>query len=414
VIREDLSRVLTPFSPDDLRVSFVDAESVLDSAREPDPELVSMLRRKSGFDAFVDGFNDFVRSKGLMGRYTTSLYQLEQVLQEAISAVTIGDDDVARLETVLLQQRRALLDTKSEIPRSVAERVTRVTENIRSLGRDLADSIDGELKEAEFAAKIENAQRRTDELVDELVEDVLRTIESRLANLAEHFSAIARSQVSTELLASLGRRIPVMNGVVVGVVGAGTAHLGDAGKIVAGLGQFLVQNAFHGKGDGFGAIFDLKEYSGTLVHDGIKWGGKLLGKKFRPWEAVKMTKNVAHLGRAMVIVGPIVSIIFQAKQDADAKKREIALREGRAQVRASFNEAAQVVEMHFDEATGAYIAASLQPDIARLDTQIAELRSMQSTKSAAFDALSDLLDQVRNLIREMHGSPSFINRVSAS
>ena len=84
VVREDLRRVLAPFTPEQLRLSFIDAEAALEAASEADGDVAGILARKSGFNAFLHEFNEFVRDKGLAGRYTTSLYTIEQVLQEDV------------------------------------------------------------------------------------------------------------------------------------------------------------------------------------------------------------------------------------------------------------------------------------------------------------------------------------------
>ena len=50
----------------------------------------------------------------LAGRYTTSLYTLEQVLQEAIAAESSDDSDSKALEEVLLQKRSTLVKGKTD------------------------------------------------------------------------------------------------------------------------------------------------------------------------------------------------------------------------------------------------------------------------------------------------------------
>ena len=81
VIREDLRKVLAPFTPEDLRTSFIDAESALDSRVEPDEAFANAMWRKSGMEPFKRELNSFIREKRLTGRYTAALYSLEQVLR---------------------------------------------------------------------------------------------------------------------------------------------------------------------------------------------------------------------------------------------------------------------------------------------------------------------------------------------
>ena len=125
VIRQDLRSVLAPFTPEQLRLSFVDAEAALDARSGQDEGVRRIYRQRSGFDAFIDNLDAFVQEKGLAARYTTSLYTLEQALQEALAAETSDDPDVDALQELLVQQRRALVESKARLSQSVESKVSR-------------------------------------------------------------------------------------------------------------------------------------------------------------------------------------------------------------------------------------------------------------------------------------------------
>jgi small GTP-binding protein len=57
VIRDDLRKVLIPFSPEQLRTSFIDAEAALESRTEKDEAIVIALWKESGFDVFLEALN---------------------------------------------------------------------------------------------------------------------------------------------------------------------------------------------------------------------------------------------------------------------------------------------------------------------------------------------------------------------
>lgn len=139
VIREDLRKVLIPFSPEDLHLSFIDAESALEAEHEADPETAELLRRKSGLETFVKELNAFVREKGLVSRCTTALYALEQVILEAMSAEPTGDMDVDALKEVLVQKRRVLFETRQGIAGAVASEIVKAVALVRREGAGVAD-----------------------------------------------------------------------------------------------------------------------------------------------------------------------------------------------------------------------------------------------------------------------------------
>ena len=70
IIREDLQKVLSPYTPEQLNLSFLDAESYLDGIAEQgnDAELAEELIERSGYSTFVETLNRFVDTKSLSER----------------------------------------------------------------------------------------------------------------------------------------------------------------------------------------------------------------------------------------------------------------------------------------------------------------------------------------------------------
>ena len=110
IIREGLRSVLAPYTPEQLHLSFLDAQSYLDSVeeREEDPELADELLERSGYNEFIETLNQFVAEKALTSKLTTDLYVIDNELDKAISALTPGseDADIDALEENLKQQQQ--------------------------------------------------------------------------------------------------------------------------------------------------------------------------------------------------------------------------------------------------------------------------------------------------------------------
>ena len=172
VIREDLRKVLVPFTPEDLGTTFIDAEAALESKTETDGEIAKILLKKSGVDGFTQELNRFVREKGLSSRYTTALYSLEQILQEALASESTGDKDIDALEELLLQRRRALLYTQDRIPRAVEGEIQNASSQIRQEGRKVADMINGSADQKAVDQELQAAQDRVQNLAEQLEESV--------------------------------------------------------------------------------------------------------------------------------------------------------------------------------------------------------------------------------------------------
>lgn len=403
VIREDLRRVLAPFTPEQLRTSFVDAEAALGALAEDDDDVQRILERKSGFSAFLDSLNAFVRERGLASRYTTALYALEQVLQEALAAESTGDADVDALEELLLQQRRALVEAQAHLPQTVEGKVQKTAAGIRAEGRKIADAIHGGADAKEVDRKLQDAQARVQERVDELTTVVQTTVEEHMEALAARVNQIAESELAKELLPRLIARLEVE----LGDLDLDPETLANARKVsdvTRQLGQFLVKNSFKPTAGTFAGLFKLNQYSGTATHNAVKAIGHFFGKSFKPWEAVKWTRAIANAGRVFAVAGTVLTFVLQIKEDADAAKLEVELRESRSAVRAGFSEAADAIELHYDQTTGTYVSETIGTRLAEIDEQLADLRSMQQSRGDLFQDLVELLDGTRALIREMHAS----------
>ena len=399
VIRADLRKVLVPFTPEQLRLSFVDAEAALEADVEQDEEFRRILYRRSGFDDFSDNFNAFVEEKGLAARYTTSLYTLEQVLQEALAAESSDDIDVDALQELLTQQRRALVNGKVQVSQSVESKVQQTINKIREEGRKAADLIRGDADFEAVNRELTATQERVEKQTDELSRLVQKTMEEGVQDLAEQVGQISESELAKELLSRLRERIQDLD-----IDPETLSKMKQGGDITYRLGQFLVSKSFTPTTSTFSGLFKLNQYSGTATHGMVKSIGHFFGKSFKPWEAVKWTSKIANAARVLAVAGAVLSIVAQIKEDVDAAKLEQDLREGRSAVRAGFDEAAHAVELHYDKVTDTYVDQTIGKRIAEIDEELEELRNMQESRSGLFQELNGLLEDTRGLISEMHSS----------
>lgn len=166
IIKEDLNKVLRPFTSEDIPICFIDAEQYNESKVESDLEIAAILNTKSRFDSFIDELNRFVSEKGITGRYTTQLYTLEQILQEAIAAESSGDIDLDAVAELLLQRRSVLLETKGRIRIAVSELIQVYSNKIRNKGNSVADGIHGKAKTKDVDRSLKLAQRKVQDYAD--------------------------------------------------------------------------------------------------------------------------------------------------------------------------------------------------------------------------------------------------------
>lgn len=403
VILEDLRKVLDPYSPEDLRTSFIDAKAALESKTKRDEHIARALWNKSGFDRFVNELNRFVRDKGLAARYTTSLYTLEQVLQEALAAESTGDTDVDALEEVLLQRRRALMETEQRVLRGVEGEIHRTAARVREEGRRCAELIHLKADKEDVDRELEAAQKRVEAYAQELIGTIEQVIATDLKDFDDRIDAITNSELAHELLPRLKRRLEDQR-TSVEISNRTKSTMAKGANVSAELGKFLVRYSFKGEMASLASFLKLSHYSGTEIHELVEAIGSFFGKSFKPWEAVKWTRFIANVGRVLAIAGTFLTIVLQIKEDAEAEKMERELREARSAVRSGFNEAAHVIELRFDNATKTYVAETLAPVLREVDEQLEELRHMQQVRGKLFQDIMGLLEETRSLISTLHSN----------
>ena len=89
IIKEDLEKVLSPFTTEELNLCFLDAESYFQSLeeRDLDSKMADILLERSGYSNFIETLNHFISEKKLTSKLTTKVYQIQEKLEEAIHKV---------------------------------------------------------------------------------------------------------------------------------------------------------------------------------------------------------------------------------------------------------------------------------------------------------------------------------------
>ena len=401
VIKEDLRKVTDPYTPEDFRITFTDAKSAENSKQEEDEEEAEYLWEISGIDELTREMNAFVRDKGLKSRYTTALYTLEQVLQEAIARQSGNDSDLAGAEEILLQRRQALAEAKRDILRSVEAEIQEAVCDIQRTGRDTAAKIHAGVKEEVINADLKLAQESVENMAEQLGKSIEVVMGRQMENLEQKVQAIADSEFAKVLFPRLMRRIEQAS-----IPPETLRTMKIASDQSKELGKLLIQTSYSSNCSNITQLFRLNQYSGSFTHQAVKNIGSFVGVKFRPWQAVRWTRNIATAGRVLVIAGTVVSPVLQYKEDADARKMEAELHECRTSVRAGFNEAATAIEMHYSEAAKAYVADTISKEIENVYTQLAGLQNLHETKGQIFNTLLTMLEDTRNCIKQIHDDTS--------
>lgn len=396
IIREDLRKVLAPYSPEELGISFVDAETYLDSIaeRDNDPEFADELLERSGYYSFVEALNLFVKEKSLTSRLTTKLYEINAQLEECVKEVQPKslDEDVDALEENFMQQRHELTDSRNRLQQSISDVFTKGARELRTLGLTSSNLITEGCKQDEVEAELETAVGKANEIIESCQTEALSTLESGMTEIGQVIDAIENSEFTQRLISKLEEKFDMLPNNIKGV-------LVNAGAFAQKAGNALVHNAYNATAQGG---LKLANFSGGNVHNVILKAGHALGYKFKPWQAIKMAKGVAVAGQALGALGVGLSVFLQIKEDRDEEKRKLEIKINRQNIRSQFYTAASELEDHGRSFISENVALPLNTSIDALDASIREIRETRSGKDALCLELETVQKECQELIKEIH------------
>lgn len=396
----DVEPVISPdFTAEDLYVTYIDTYSYQDSL-EADGEDKAQLLEMSGFSNLFNNINKFIEKKKVLGKCTTSLYKLEQMLSEALSEFKTGDVCVDGSLNLLNQQRKALVEAKEHIKTESYNIVRRNTQEVRNWGYEIANQLSSSDNETTVNNRLQKKYKETDSVFGKAAKELEEVIQIENNSLQKFAEKLEQSEFAGALKSAIERKIGdiKMSKNTASKLGSGARKAEEAGKW---LSKFATgKNA----GTGWNAIFKLGTYSGSNAHTVVLKVGHFFGHKFKPWEAVKTASKIGKFGKILGVGGALLGVGLQIWEDHQEKEAEQQLIEYRSDIRNTFGEAANVIDMKFDEETQTWVEKNLQPKIDEIDSQIKGIEDEQNIKDKEFELYSQLLQRTRMMINEVQTS----------
>lgn len=393
----DVRPVISPeYTAEDLFVTYIDTYSYQDFM-DADGEDKEILLEMSGFSTLFANINKFIEKKKVIGKCTTSLYKLEQMLSEALSEFKTGDICVDGTLDLLNQQRKALVDAKEHIKTESYNIIRRNTQQVRDWGYEIANQLSSSDNEKEVNRRLQEKYNATDRIYQQAATELEEIINYENNELQKFATKLEKSEFANSLKSAIERRIQDVK------MSKQTATYLKSGAEKAGEAEKWLSKFATGKNaeSGWNAIFKLGTYSGSDAHQVVLKVGHFFGHKFKPWEAVKTASKIGKFGKILGVGGALLGVGLQIWDDHQESQTEKQLISYRSDIRNTFSEAANIIDMRFDEDTQTWVEATLNPKIADIDKQIKEIEDEQSIKDREFAVYREMLIRTRNLIAEI-------------
>ena len=326
IIPQDLLAPLQPFTPEELKVTFIDAASALEALEEDDPEFKEMLTQQANIETLTENMNRLVQERGIASRHTTILYTIDQVLQEAIAAEPTDDPQLDALNLVYNQNIRAMTQARNQIEQRIKTAIATTRERICATGQTLAENIHTEAVEQDLEIATELAETEVQKATETLAEDILEAIQDVLPELNVSIEDMSQSDLQTTTLEGLDLRSDRDRW---------SKNVQTLRSITAMLGDPARRFAFNQSAVATGAT-GLARFSGSVGHSTVLNIGHFLGHTFRPWEAIKLTRAIGRATPILSIATVALGLFLDIKQEVDGSNKLNRLREDRQKVRATF------------------------------------------------------------------------------
>lgn len=397
--RDALADVVKPYTPEDLGLCFMDAESYLKSikVREKNPGLADKLLARSGYKNFVDTLNRFVREKNLSLKLTTRLYEIDDFLQKAIKQLEpgTGDKDIDALEERFLQQRHVFSERMQRLEQQIRNIYTKAVSDIIKIGNDAATCLKEGCKQEAVEEKLNKAVEKANSIIEKCQNAGENKLIDGLKELDVEMGNIEKSEFSVALTNSINVRWDSLPESVKNILNKTVKWSQDIGKTIVKNGR--IPSSSGG--------WSLPNFSGSNLHSFIKSAGHLVGYKFKPWEAAKWTRFGTGAGMALSAFGIGLSVFMQIKSEQEEEKLLEELKKGRQDIRSEFERWGDGLECCGRAFVSENVTKLLGSQIQKIDHNIDSIRESRENKNASCTEMEQLHTECQSLIKKIHKQP---------
>lgn len=372
--RHSLSEALKPYALDEFPICFIDAKDYCEGIDNNDDFLIEISR----FDTFITELNHFVERRASLTRLDTPVRIVLGCLDDAqICFARNSDEDTAFLEVLSRLSRR--INKERERLRTKIKGITlEMSAAIAAEGSRLASAV-GDPKFEDLNKQSEINVRKHYEKAGQALED---TIESAIQSIRLEVEAELQSNLTQAFVTQLNfngkvpNQSPVNNFNKQQVQGqvAWLQKIGD--KVGASIKMSATGKSAATVGQGFLRSMDVV---GSSLHQGVYNIGKLIGFKFKPWQAVGIAKNI---GNAASFLGPALAVL-SIGLDLHSMHKEHEYEEKKSEVRRDIISQFKVIAVDLERQIESQLQEFESQVYIQLENNIAEARQKTESEMAA-------------------------------
>lgn len=435
IIAEDIAKVIAPYTPDKLYLSFVDTASYFESLEETDPELKGELLEMSGHDPFVDNLNRFVAEHEVLARLSKPLYTLAEQLRIAMRANDPNTDkDFGAFADSLDQKKRIIFDGKTKCLADVKSLVRKCKTEIEDLGRQTVEKVMSAANKEAAEKLVNDANARVETIASKHAAEINDSLQQNFAGIDTAINTYNDSEFVRKVNANIEAR--AQKELDAGIVEAGGVVSMLGGVMSSFGGSFLSQfaapgtqiitkevpsalNAIFGKIASVGTTAGLTYLGVPVTEAGV--AGGLVGEGASSLGLFTKTvtqtvplpptltqniarflsQNAARIGNVIAIAGLIWTLWSLWKGGKQANDAELERQAARSQFIANFDQVASEVSNSMFDNAKKWINENIDPQLQNFDKAIESIDSQQSMTEERNKKFKVLLDRTENLLSQI-------------
>ncbi|WP_303815822.1 GTPase [Selenomonas ruminantium] len=390
LLREDMNKVIQPYTHEQLYTSFISTELYNEAMEETDEELKNDLLIESGYNELIKNINAFVKEKGVTAKLAQPLYALSDCLK-----CTEVDENTFKIldkqEELLKRTKRVYDVEKADALEAIQNETMRMQSDILNIGTQLANNIVGTgMSKQEAKQEMDNAAKNASTIVNNCAARVENILVTMVKNAELNLDEIEHSNLAMDVMQT---NLPQ-------ILGKDKSNTNDYGDKLYKVGNLMFNYA--AKEDVKGVFGDgLKSFSGTGFHQDILKFGKKLGVKFKPWQAVKVTQKAAMFGKVLEGIGVLYQIyqFNRSKEEEDKYQKEMD--DARSAIKMQFQEWASKAYGEIFGSAREQVALLMDKPQEKLENDLALIAETREKMEAIEPMVKDLQDDVFVLLNEL-------------
>lgn len=372
--QHSLGEALKPYALNEFPICFIDAKDYCEGIDDDDDFLVEISR----FDTFITELNRFVERRASLTRLDTPVRIVLGCLDDAqIGFARNSDEDTAFLEVLSRLSRR--INKERERLRTKIKGITlEMSAAIASEGSRLASAV-GDPKFEDLNKQSEINVRKHYEKAGQALEN---TIESAIQSIHLEVEAELQSNLTQAFVAQLNfngkvpDQSPINNLNKQQVQGQVAWLQKIGGQVGANITKAATREFASTAGQGFLRSMDV---AGSSLHQGVYSVGKLIGFKFKPWQAVGIAKNI---GNAALFLGPALAVV-SIGLDLHSMHKEREYEKQMSDVRRDITSQFKIIAVDLEQQIESQLQEFESQVYVQLENNIAEARQKTESEMAA-------------------------------